>query len=103
MKDLNQNIPQTISFTEWVVDIEKVNNTLTTVSFENRIQDGGRIYDLKDDIISYEEDIEGNRLYLHTNTEKHYYVNLENEGSIFGDIFVGEDHIDTFAMFDIND
>ena len=103
MKDLTKDTTEILFFEEWIVEIDKRSNKLTSVSFENRFQNAGRIYDIKDNIIKFEADEENNRLYLHTKTDKFYYINLDEEGCIFGDIFVGEDLLDTFAMFDINE
>ena len=103
MEKLTKQAIETLFFNEWVVEIDKESSKLTSVSFENRLQNGGRIYDLKDNITKFEADEENNRLYLYTPTDKFYYINLDEEGCIFGDIFVGEDLLDTFAMFDINE
>ena len=44
MKKLTKQAVETLFFDEWVVEIDKESGKLTSVSFENRFQNGGRIY-----------------------------------------------------------
>ena len=101
---LEKNMTELIYLEEWIIEVTKFSNKQTSVSLEHRIEDAGRIYDLKDNCIKLDVDEENNRFDLYTKEGLQYHFNLSEEGSIFGDMFDTEENlIDTFAMFNIYD
>lgn len=99
---LEKNMTELIYLEEWVIEVTKFSNKQTSVSFEHREENAGRIYDLKENFVRLETDKESNRFDLYTKDGLQYHFNLSEEGSIFGDSFNKEGElIDTFAMFDI--
>lgn len=99
---LEKNMTELVYLEDWIIEVTKLSNKQTSVSLEHRIEDAGRIYDLKDNFIKLDIDEENNRFDLYTKDGLQYHFNLSEDGSIFGDSFDTEgDLIDTFACFSI--
>ncbi len=101
---LKRHQQKTIFLEEWVVDIEKSSNYITSVFIEHRDEEGSRNYDLEGNFTILEVDELENRFDLYTKEGLQYHFNLSEEGSIIGDIFDDEGElVDSFAMFNVYD